>query len=81
MIRRSTSLRVDLAVWFALHPDDTLNAADAAIKFDVDKTQTYACLRVLHGRGYVDQVPNEVLRAFRLGPALRTAVEDARKVA
>jgi sugar-specific transcriptional regulator TrmB len=81
MTKRDTSLRVEIAVWFALNPDEALTAADTAAKFDVDRTQCYDCFSSLRRDGYVERIEWSYPRQWRAGPALLRMVSAAKAVA
>lgn len=70
MTKRDTSLRVEIAVWFALNRDETLTASDTAAKFDADRRQCYECYATLRRDGFVERVDGVWPRQWKAGPAL-----------
>jgi DNA-binding IclR family transcriptional regulator len=81
MTNPNTSLRVQIAVWFALHPDDTLTSSDAATKFGMDRTQTYDSFRSLIRDGYVELIDGANPKEWRAGPKVLAMVWSTKGIA
>lgn len=77
MTKLNTSLRVRIAVWFALNPDEILSASDAAAKFDVDRTQSYDSFSSLRRDGFVERIDGSYPRQWKAGPAIVTMQQQA----
>lgn len=77
MNRRNTSLRLDVAMWFLLHADDELTAADAALKFGADRSLCYSVFASLARDSFLELVPEAWPRTYRVGPRIKRLLEEA----